>query len=90
MRIPLVAAFGLLFPSLSLAQEAAKRPEWDQKKAVEQVKKVIDLEKTQGQPWDKVAWMTDVEAAVARAKKEDKPIFLYFYVKKGGPSEAPC
>ena len=65
------------------------RPEWDQEKAKEAVRKVIAIE-NEGQAWDKVDWRTDVEAAVEEAKREQKPIFVYWYVDKGGPADAPC
>lgn len=71
-------------------EESAPRPVWNQDKAVEIVQKCVDLE-AHGQPWDKIAWMEDVPAAVARAKKEDKPLFVYFFLKKNvGPAAAPC
>ena len=77
-------------PLLAFCQDQAARPEWDQKKAAEKVQKVIALEET-GRPWDRIAWMTDAEAAVTRARKESKPIFIYFFLKKNiGPAAAPC
>jgi len=73
-----------------LAEDAAPRPEWDQKKAVEMVQKVIALEAA-GQPWDTIAWMDNPSDAAARAKKESKPIFVFFFLKKNvGPAAAPC
>jgi len=82
-------AFTALFPCTVFSQDTATRPDWDQEKAVALVQKVIAVEET-GQPWKKIAWMTDVDAAIARAQKENKPIFLYFSVVKGGPAAAPC
>ena len=71
-------------------QGTPNRPEWDQKKAVAIVKGVLALEKT-GQPWDKVAWLTDADEAAARARKEDKPILVWGFVKgTRGPAAAPC
>jgi hypothetical protein len=84
------AAIAAMFAPLAFAQDAETRPEWDQQKAVALVQKVIALEATESQPWDKIAWLTDVDKAVARAQKENKPIFLYFSVVKGGPATAPC
>jgi hypothetical protein len=71
-------------------QEPAKRPEWDQKKAVQLIKKVVAMEKV-GQPWDKIGWLTDVDQAIARSRKEDKPLFVFAFVKgTRGPAAAPC
>lgn len=85
-----VAAAGLC-PALALGAEPARRPDWDQKRAVEKVKEVIALEKKGELPWDKIAWQTDPAAAAALARKEQKPIFVYFYLKKNvGPAAAPC
>ena len=73
-----------------LAQDTPKRPDWDQKQAVAIVKNIIALEEA-GTPWDKIAWKTDPAEAVALARKEQKPIFVYFYLKKNvGPANAPC
>lgn len=72
-------------------QQPAKRPEWDQKKAVQKVKDVIALEEKGDFPWDKIAWQTDPEKASALAQKEQKPIFVYFFLKRNvGPAAAPC
>ncbi len=91
MRGPLVLpAFAVLFLGNAVAQEPAKRPTWDQKKAAEKVKRIIALE-AKGQPWDKIAWQTDPAKAAALAKKEQKPIFVFFFLKKNvGPATAPC
>ena len=67
----------------------AERPKWDQEKAKETVRQVIALE-NQGQAWDKIDWETDVDAAVAESQRVDKPIFVYWYVDKGGPADSPC
>ena len=78
-----------LAPGLAFAQE--KRAAWDQKKAVEAVKGIIALEAKGELPWDKIAWHTDPARAVALAQKEQKPIFLFFFLKKDvGPANAPC
>ena len=72
------------------AQETPKRANWDQKKAVEIVKKIVALEEA-GTPWDKIAWKTDVAEAIKLAEKEQKPIFVFFFLKKNvGPVGAPC
>jgi hypothetical protein len=85
-----LAGFAVLCAARVPGQEPTHRPDWDQKKAVELVKKIVALEKT-GQPWDKIAWLTDVDQAIARARKEDKPIFVYAFVKgTRGPAAAPC
>ena len=78
-----------LAPGLAFAQE--KRADWDQKKAVEKVKGLLVLEAKGELPWDKIAWHTDPAKAVALAQKEQKPIFLFFFLKKDvGPIDAPC
>lgn len=71
------------------AQSEEPRPEWDQKRAVERVKRIIALEQS-GKPWDEIPWQTDVAKAVGQAEKEGKPLFVYWYVEKGGPTTAPC
>lgn len=84
-----LAGFLVLCPRVAFSGERPGRPHWDQKKAVEMVKKTTEREE-KGRPWNDIAWLTDVDAAVARAQKENKPIFVYFFVKKGGPAAAPC
>ena len=73
---------------------SAKRPEWDQKKAIDIIKGLVTMEKNlakTGNPWDKIAWLTDADEAIARAKKENKAIFVYCYCNDGkGPAAAPC
>ena len=66
------------------------RPAWDQEKAVAKVKGILALEKA-GQPWNRIAWETDPERAAARAKAENKPVLVYFFLKTNvGPKAAPC
>ena len=80
----------LLLLGNAIAQEAAKRPEWDQKKAAEKVKRLIAMEE-KGLAWDKIAWQTDPAKAAALANKEQKPLFVFFFLKKDvGPVTAPC
>ena len=81
----------LLLASAALAGAApeGERPRWDQEKAVARVKAMLALEKS-GQPWEKIAWETKLEHAVAKAQREDKPLFVYWYVDKGGPKASPC
>lgn len=81
---------GGLFLSSTLSVLAQPRPKWDQEKAAEKVKQIIALEKS-GKPWDAIPWLTDVDAAVKKAQKEQKPLFVYFFLKKNvGPAAAPC
>ena len=86
-----VAGIALLCPAFAVGEEPAKRPEWDQKKAVEMIKQARAVEEA-GQPfaWDKIAWMTDADKAVARAQKENKPIFVFFFLANPGPSNGPA
>ena len=89
-RLLAIAAIVVALPLLAVAQDQVKRPEWDQQKAEERVQKILALEKT-GQPWDKIAWLTDTNQAVTRAHQENKPVFVYFFLKKNvGPAAAPC
>jgi hypothetical protein len=90
-RTPLaLASMAAVFPLFAFAQEQVKRPEWDQKKAVETVRRVTELE-GKGQPWDKIAWTADADEAVTRAQQENKPIFVFFFLQKNaGPAAAPC
>ena len=84
-------ASAVLGPALVLGDDPVKRPDWDQKKAVEKLKDVLALEEKGQLPWDEIAWLTDPAAAAARAKTEQKPIFVYFFLKKNvGPAAAPC
>jgi hypothetical protein len=85
-----VLGIALMSAACAPGQGPLERPEWDQKKAVAIVKGVVALEQT-GQPWDKVAWLTDADEAAARARKEDKPILVWGFVKgTRGPAAAPC
>lgn len=86
-----LAVIAMLSFLAASAQEPAKRPEWDQKKAVEKVKKLLDGEEKGDLPWDKIAWKTDPAEVAALAQKEQKPIFVFFFLKKDvGPANAPC
>jgi hypothetical protein len=85
-----VPGIAVLCTACVTGQGPANRPEWDQKKAVGIIKKVVALEKS-GQPWDKIVWLTDVDQAIARSRKEDRPIFVYgFVIGTRGPAAAPC
>ena len=90
VRALLIAALAVcIAPGVALAQE--KRPDWDQKKALEKVKGILALEEKGDLPWDKIAWQTDPVKAAAQAQKEGKPIFVFFFLKKDvGPANAPC
>ena len=86
-----VAALAVLCPAFALGEEPAKRPDWDQKKAVEMVKGLVAQEEKGEFDWDKIDWKTDPAEAAALAQKEQKPIFVYFFLKKNvGPAAAPC
>ena len=85
------AALAVLCPAFALGEEPPKRPEWNQKKAVEMVKGLVAQEEKGDFDWDKIEWKTDAAKAVALAQKEQKPIFVYFFLKKNvGPVGAPC
>ena len=89
LTVAVIASFS---PSFSSAQESTRCPDWDQKKAVEKVKCILALEaKGDMFSWDKIAWKTDPAEAAALARKEQKPIFVFFFLKKNvGPAAAPC
>jgi hypothetical protein len=86
-----LAAAATLGAACAVGEEPAKRPDWDQKKAVEKVQAVLAVEEKGDLPWDQIAWETDPKTAAGRAEKERKPVFVYFYLKKSvGPASAPC
>lgn len=69
---------------------ANERAAWDQEKAKAKVQLVLEVEAT-GQPWENIPWEMDPEVAAQRAAEEQKPIFVFFFLKKdSGPPEAPC
>lgn len=86
-----MATMTLSLGPLTWAEEKEKRPEWDQEKAVAMVKALIAKEDRGEFDWDKIAWKTNAKEVVALAQKEQKPIFVYFFLKgEVGPKEAPC
>jgi hypothetical protein len=97
--ISTVLAVLVLIVTREIPGVEAKSPpqqQWDQKKAEEIVARCVAVEQS-GQPWDKIAWLTDPDVAIARARKEDKPIFIFAYVygtpsplTPYGPATAPC
>jgi hypothetical protein len=91
-RTPLALAMAvLLSQAFAVGQEPARRPDWDQRKAVKMVKDLIALEELGDFPWDKVPWEEDSVEAAALARAEQKPILVYFFLKKNvGPAAAPC
>ena len=91
-KVLIIAVASVLLGSASAqADEPAKRPEWDQKKAVEKLNNMLAVEEEGKLPWDDIAWQTDPAKAAALAQKEQKPIFIYFFLKKNvGPAAAPC
>ena len=79
----------LFVPSLASAQQAKKSRKWDQKVAVAKVKSLLKME-TEGTPWNNIPWVRDPNKAVELAKQQNKPIFVYFYLKKNlGPVADP-
>jgi hypothetical protein len=75
---------------LLFAEEKPKKPRWDQDRAEERVKTVLALEASKTTPWDNIPWLTDVKAATEQASKQNKPIFVYWYVHKGSNEEGFC
>ena len=92
VRSLLLTLTGMVLCGLRLAytEEEEKRPAWDQKRALELVHTATELEKKKDLPWDHIPWLSDADEAVAKARKEQKPLFVYFYLQKGGPAAAPC
>ena len=89
-RVFLALGISVILTSSAISQEA-KRPAWDQKQAVEKVKSILATEEKGELPWDKIAWKTDAAEAAALAGKDQKPIFVFLYLKKAiGPANAPC
>lgn len=85
MRIAVTMIAAML---LSASAEAQSR-RWDQDKAREKLKRVLAVE-AQGQPWNKIAWLTDPAKAVEQARKTDRPLLVYFYLRKNvGPAADP-
>jgi hypothetical protein len=91
VRQLLAAAVAALGPAFAAAEEPTKRPDWDQKQAVKKVKEVLAVEEKGELPWDKIGWLDDPKKAAERAEEEQKPLFVYFFLKKNvGPAAAPC
>lgn len=79
-----------IVPSAVVAQEAGKSRVWDHDQAVAQVEHVLAVEK-KGRPWNEIAWLKDVDEATKRANAEQKPLFVYVFLRKDvGPVDAPC
>jgi hypothetical protein len=90
----LTLAVGIALFCTACGEQPAGRPEWDQAKAVALVKKALAVEATGRLPWDDIAWLTDADTAIARARAEEKPILVFYFVKnpgpENGPAAAPC
>ena len=82
-----VTWLAILARSTSLAQNDDRA--WDQEKAKVVVDRVLRTEK-RGLKWDRIPWITDVDLATSTAAEQQKPILVYWFVKKGGPAKAPC
>ena len=73
------------------ADEPAPKREWNQDEALTRVQEVLEIEKSGDLPWDNIAWETDAAKAIERSTKENKPLFVYMFLKKDiGPANAPC
>jgi hypothetical protein len=81
----LMATLGVTWSS-----DGHNRPEWNQTEALRRVQAVIAQEEAKNFAWDKIDWLTDPNEAAMRAQRENRPIFLYFFLKKDiGPKAAP-
>ena len=67
--------------------EAGERV-WDLERVRSRVETVRKVEQ-QGQPWNKIGWWTDAALAEAHSRKTGKPIFVFLYVREGGPAWEP-
>lgn len=87
--LPLVIGIALCISRGGHSADPPQRSEWDQAKAEDLVNSVLRIEAT-GEPWDRIPWIEDPDKAAKRAIKENKPILVYFYLKKNvGPAAAP-
>lgn len=80
----------VLLLASAIAADRAVRPEWNQSKAVSIVERMLEVERS-GTPWDAIAWHEAEQIAVDRAVREQKPLLVFYYLRKDvGPPEAPC
>ena len=93
MQRTVIAAMALALPGLvGITFAHADEPRrWNQDEAVARVKNVLQVENSGDLPWDNIAWETDVDKAIERSEEENKPLFVYIFLKKEiGPKNAPC
>jgi hypothetical protein len=93
-RLLIIGALWCLPSVLANTQSAFAAPsraQWNQAEAVRRVQDVIAHEQACDFAWDKIPWRTDPTLALSEAKKQNKPIFIYFFLHgKTGPATAPC
>lgn len=85
-------AYLALGGGLALVVGASKGDDrsWNQEAARRKVEEALRIEAV-GRPWDDIAWEIDPSRAADRARREDKPLLVYFYLAKPvGPPAAPC
>ena len=80
----------LLLCALSTLPLCAEEARWDQEAAKKRVQAVLDLEE-QGRPWDDISWLTSVKKVEEEAKRQNKPVFIFVFLKTDvGPKDATC
>jgi len=52
-----------------------------------EIKKKIDANESK-QLWKKINWAADMDAALKRAQKEDKPVMVFMLVNESGKKDA--
>lgn len=76
---------------LGTSEGRAAERVWDQTAAKKMVAKVLEVEKAESRPWNRLPWRNLVSSAVDEARKTGKPIFLfYFFEESKGPPLEPC
>ena len=86
-RIGILGACGA---AMCLGDVRAAEAEWDQAKAKKMVANVLEVEKAKTRPWNRIPWRAVPADAVAEAKKEGKPLLVFFYVEQMGPPLERC
>ena len=79
-KIPLLVC-GLLLACLNVRAEATFFEK------IGEIKKKID-ENESKQLWKKINWAADMDTALKRAQKEDKPIMVFMLVNESGKKDA--
>jgi hypothetical protein len=88
---PLLGCLIVVLGNTASVFATPSRSQWNQAEAVRRVQDVVAHEQACDFAWDKIPWRTDPTLALAEARKQNKPIFVYFFLHgKTGPATAPC